>query len=255
MSKTVALVGSIHNSKLLGYLEALVSDFLNEEYKYANVNDLDIFILKPIEEKIGADEINEYINRVATTGFNQEKQVFIIESFELVSQQNQNKLLKTIEDNRNNVLQVFITKQENLLLPTIRSRIIEILFKEKEPLNFNDLETTLLYSEVILSNEELVFLRQEPEVARMLSKIYDYCKERDYKRAYLLFSTQVKEVSNNVENIMIRMILMSVSQQGEYALAKTLVEYEVRASYNINKKLLIETMFVEIHKELIWKKL
>lgn len=69
----------------------------------------------------------------------------VIEKAEKLNEHGSNKLLKTIEEPPSGYQFILTTKEPALLLPTVRSRCIEIYLEEKQKLNLtNSLEQLLL---------------------------------------------------------------------------------------------------------------
>ncbi|MGL5021582.1 MAG: hypothetical protein ACRC5R_06135 [Mycoplasmatales bacterium] len=252
MSKTYGLIGTIENEKVCEMIQKEISAFLDIEYKIGDVN-VDVYVLKQTEGKINSEDVMGYIDNLTSNSFNASNKVGIIYDFHLLSIANQNKLLKTIEDNRDTCMQLFITNEENKIIRTIISRIITFKFCDTDTLNFTDIELeNSFYKDIIINQKELLYIREAND-ANTIKVIYKMCNEKEFIKPYILFTTQLTEL-NETNVILIMRILFTLTYKLKlFSLLKTLLEYEQRATFQINKKLMIESMFVEIHKELVWK--
>ena len=252
MSKTYGLIGTIENENLSAMIQKEVSTFLGIDYKIGDVN-VDVYVLKQIDGKINSEDVMGYIDNLTSNSFNASNKVGIIYDFHLLSIANQNKLLKTIEDNRDSCMQLFVTNDENKIIRTIMSRIITFKFSDTHALKFTDIELEDdFYKDIIINQKELLYIR-EADDAESIKVIYKMCNENEFIKPYILFTTQLKELNETNVILIMRILFMVIYKMQLFDLLKKLLEYEQRATFQINKKLMIESMFVEIHKELVWK--
>lgn len=85
-------------------------------------NHANVFLLDGEKESIKVDAVNELINGSIITPLEQGYKVFLILSGEKMTEQAQNKLLKTLEEPPKDVIIIIGVLNENLILPTIKSR-------------------------------------------------------------------------------------------------------------------------------------
>lgn len=109
--------------------------------QFENNNNPDIFILDETET-IKNEHIKELIKQTLEKPIESKNKVYIINNSENMTREAQNSLLKTLEEPPEYITIILITKNENLLLNTIKSRCTKIKFNK-------------------LKNDELVKLLEE----------------------------------------------------------------------------------------------
>ena len=75
----------------------------------------------PKDKKLSVSDIDELVADSIVRPLETEKRVFVVDRLELLNQ-NQNKLLKTLEEPPKNVVIIIGTQKESAILPTIKSR-------------------------------------------------------------------------------------------------------------------------------------
>jgi len=101
-----------------------------------------IYEIKPEKSEISIDQIRLIKKEIVT--FVKDKRLFIIYNFDNASAEAQNALLKTLEENTQNNLFILLVKENEHVIPTIRSRAkIIILSKNDSEKSNNDLYTFL----------------------------------------------------------------------------------------------------------------
>jgi len=103
-------------------------------------NNPDFSILEPDGNSIKTDQIRELIKKVYEKPVVSNKKVYIINDSECMTKEAQNSLLKTLEEPPEYVTIILITSNENLFLPTIKSRCTKISFNR---LTDNELASVL----------------------------------------------------------------------------------------------------------------
>ena len=128
-------------------------------------NNPDFNILEPDGNSIKIDQIRELTKKVCEKPVVSSRKVYIINDSNYMTKEAQNSLLKTLEEPPEYVTIILITSNDNLFLPTIKSRCTKISFKR-------------------LTDEELI---------RVLDKEYNYSNiseatlkvaERKYKKSF-----------------------------------------------------------------------
>ncbi len=114
--------------------------------EFNTYNNPDFNILEPEANSIKTDKIRELTKKVYEKPVISDRKVYIINDSNCMTKEAQNSLLKTLEEPPEYVTIILITSNENIFLPTIKSRCTKILFNR-------------------LTNEEL---------KRVLQKEYDY---------------------------------------------------------------------------------
>lgn len=128
-------------------------------------NNPDFNILEPEGNSIKIDQIRELTKKVYEKPVISSRKVYIINDSNYMTKEAQNSLLKTLEEPPEYVTIILITSNDNLFLPTIKSRCTKISFTR-------------------LTNEELI---------KILNKEYNYSNisetvlkvaERKYKKSF-----------------------------------------------------------------------
>ena len=82
----------------------------------------DVTVVRPINNIIKTERVRELVRNFSQSGFESNKQVFIICDAEKMHVNAANSLLKVIEEPQSEVYIFLLTADENLILPTIKSR-------------------------------------------------------------------------------------------------------------------------------------
>ena len=94
----------------------------------------DVTIIRPINQFIKTERIRELVGQFAQSGIENPRQVFIIEQADKMHVNAANSLLKVIEEPQSEIYIFFLTSDEEMMLPTIRSRTQIFQFKKQETL-------------------------------------------------------------------------------------------------------------------------
>ncbi|MFS9038069.1 DNA polymerase III subunit delta' [Streptococcus timonensis] len=94
----------------------------------------DVTIIRPINQFIKTERIRELVGQFAQSGIENPRQVFIIEQADKMHVNAANSLLKVIEEPQSEIYIFFLTSDEEMMLPTIRSRTQIFQFKKQEAL-------------------------------------------------------------------------------------------------------------------------
>ncbi len=249
MAKTIAVIGTIDNPKVQEYISKEVSLFTNETICFTDLQiDANSFI-SATDGKITSEQIAEYVVAMANTNIKYKYNIGLISDFELLSVANQNKLLKTIEDSADNTIQIIICKTEQKLINTIKSRVI-IVDMRSEELDYDCLDNERPFFENIIKNQaELNYLQENQEMKTSLVALYNYARNNHYEQAFIIYTTMFKEYNKVLNQLVMRILLQTLYEKQQIKKVKELLEYEERLFFNLNERLQIESMFVEIIKE------
>ena len=91
-------------------------------------NNPDFNILKPDGNSIKIDQIRELTKKVYEKPVVSNRKVYIIDDSEFMTKEAQNSLLKTLEEPPEYVTIILVSSNDNLFLPTIKSRCTKISF-------------------------------------------------------------------------------------------------------------------------------
>ncbi|MDO4666461.1 MAG: DNA polymerase III subunit delta' [Streptococcus sp.] len=106
----------------------------------AEENFSDVTIIKPVNQIIKTEKIREIVGRFSQSGMEGNKQVFIICDADKMHINAANSLLKVIEEPQSETYCFFLTRNEQLILPTIKSRTQIFHFLKDQSLLQNILE-------------------------------------------------------------------------------------------------------------------
>ena len=149
--ENIILTGQISHSYIFSGIEGIgkflfAKDFakallcLNNEDRPCNTcracisfdtcNNPDLTIIDEQNNSIKTEQIKTLVNNIFEKPVQSKSKVFIINNSENMTKEAQNSLLKTLEEPPNYAIIILITKNENLLLNTIKSRCIKIQFNK-----------------------------------------------------------------------------------------------------------------------------
>lgn len=150
-------------------------------------NNPDFIILEPDGNSIKIDQIRELTKNVYEKPVVSARKVYIINDSNYMTKEAQNSLLKTLEEPPEYVTIILIASNENLFLPTIKSRCTKITFNK---LTNNELEKVLEKEYNYTNIPEITFKIADGSVGRAISL-------KDSEEIY----TKVDKVFSRLENI------------------------------------------------------
>ena len=127
-------------------------------------NNPDFNILEPEGNSIKIDQIRELTKKVYEKPVVSNRKVYIINDSNYMTKEAQNSLLKTLEEPPEYITIILITSNENLFLPTIKSRCTKVLFNR-------------------LTNEELADILQKQYQYSNVPEITFKIAERKHKKS------------------------------------------------------------------------
>lgn len=165
----------------------------------------DVTVVRPVNQIIKTDRIRDLIQHFSQSGYEGSKQVFIICDADRMHVNAANSLLKVIEEPQSEVHIFLLTADEQLVLPTIKSRAQQVHF----PKNQDFLKEYLLQEGLLLQQADLLanfsqgfqeaqILAQNPsffDLARECERFVAACLKTD-PHIYLLVSRLVQETDD-----------------------------------------------------------
>ena len=155
--------------------------------EFDTLNNPDFKIIEPDGNAIKIDQIRELVKRVYEKPIVSNKKVYIINDSNLMTKEAQNSLLKTLEEPPEYATIILIAPNDNLFLPTIKSRCTKIIFNK-------------------LTNEEILLILKNQynyqKVSNLVLKIADgsvkkALKLREKENEY----TKINNLYSNIENV------------------------------------------------------
>ncbi len=157
--------------------------------EFNTFNNPDFTIIQPDGNNIKIDQIRELVKKVYEKPIVSNKKVYIINDSNLMTKEAQNSLLKTLEEPPEYVTIILITSNENLFLPTIKSRCTKIIFNK---LTNDELKNILQKQYKYLQIPDIILKIADGSVKKALNL---QGKEENYKK--------INNIYSNLENITI----------------------------------------------------
>lgn len=224
----VFLVDTNDTTLALESIKTLLAEILSKgdpitRNQILNENYLELIIIRSDGKMIKRDSINELQERLKTKPTLSSFIAYIIVPAEDLNEVASNKLLKTIEEPNPNIVGFLISKNTDLLLPTIKSRC------EKMTLNYENLN----------AGEEI------PEnVHDIVKKLINALELKDHPQYYKIkIDKNVKENGQLIENLIKDYYNMACNLKSNQCLDSELVEF-IRNN-NSFKNLVKKTKYID----------
>ena len=154
----------------------------------------DVKIVRPVNQVIKTERIRALVQDFSQSGFEGSRQVFIVQDADKMHTNAANSLLKVMEEPQSEIYLFLLTTDENLILPTIKSRAQQVHFPknqvyltellEKEGLVKSQARLVARFS---FSLEEAELQKKNAsffELAKVWKQFIDRCQS-SHNRAYL----------------------------------------------------------------------
>ena len=166
--------------------------------EFETMNNPDFGIINPDGNSIKIDQIRELIKKVYEKPIISNKKVFIINNSNLMNQEAQNCLLKTLEEPPEYITIILVSSNSNLFLPTVKSRCSKIIFNK---LTSEELKKVLREKYKLTTVSDLVINIADGSIQKALNIIE---KESDY--------TCINNIYSSIEKISLIDIINSKEQ-------------------------------------------
>lgn len=230
--------------------------------KFDNLNHPDLIVIDEKEETIKNDQIREMNRNILEKPIESNKKVYIINNSENMTQQAQNSLLKTLEEPPEHAVIILITKDDNRMLNTIKSRCTKINFipltnlelKEVLSKNFGIENTTRRMLELANGSvKRAVELNSNDELYSKLENIFANLNNIDLID-FLKHKEQIAENKEQINTILdfINVILFEkYNQNSKYLSCISIVEEtKERLEKNSNFDMTIDRLLMKIWEEI-----
>ncbi len=208
-------------------------------------NYLELSIIRPDEKEIKKDQIKSLQDRLKTIPVLSKYIFYIIYPVESMNDIAANKMLKTIEEPNQNVIGFLITKNSDIILPTIKSRceIIKLIYKNQKDERFDDvlLDAVDALIESLITRNHIKYYK---------TKSLDIVKE-NYKEVanlikdYYNMACLLEETRNLRENT-VDLIKKNNKYEELIKTTKYLNKKLNNLTKNMNGDLLLESIYFEI---------
>lgn len=232
--------------------------------EFQSNNNPDFFYIDSNDNSIKIEQIRNMQEKILEKPVNCEKKVYIINDADKMTKEAQNCLLKTLEEPQEFVVIILISSNENNILATVKSRCVQIYFKElynqeiieylenvKHIDNMNDEFLQLCNGsigralEILDKNEMLDELRKFVETIEKLNELEllnnseYFCKNKD----------NIKIILEYMYTLFFKK--MQVNKEQKYANAMEYVENaKIKLINNNNFDMTIDNMLINIWEEI-----
>ena len=216
-------------SVLLTVPDSGTHKLIANSYLKENFADFQPIFLNEDEENLPISLIRELISQVSFSRTNKEKTAYVLCGVENASLPAQNALLKILEEPPQNILLVLVSTVGNQILPTIRSRCVEVLIGDQQAKN---------------------------ELEGYLKETLDFCidpKKLTFHELISLAEQWKKDEQKQKNLTLVLTALLKESPNSTFALEK-LREALDSWKKNGNVKLVIEHCFLTIKKHYLTQK-
>lgn len=212
-------------------------------------NYLELIIIRPDGNEIKKNQILDLQERIKVMPILSNYMFYIITQAELLNESSSNKLLKTLEEPNDKIIGFLISSNNDLILPTIKSRC------EIEKIRYNqekNIETEALLNDISIKIINLI------ENSDLLE--FHLFKENPQNKSYIQengknIAIRIKDYYNTACNLQNNLDLDSktleiIKNNNGY---KTIIEkcwilnnLDNKMTMNMNKELLLEKIFIEL---------
>ncbi|MGT2911247.1 DNA polymerase III subunit delta' [Streptococcus cameli] len=200
----------------------------------ANQEYTDVTIVRPQGNLIKTDTVRELIKNFSQSGFESDKQVFIICDAEKMHVNAANSLLKVIEEPQSDIVLFLLTNQEEAVLPTIKSRTQIVPFPANKAIFQEELEQegvlkteARLLSDLMADKEEALLFLKNKHFRDSLSFVPKFIQawEKDQMEAYLMVGQLTALATDKVEQEqLLNLLTVSVSRDWTQWKTRQMVE-------------------------------
>ncbi len=234
--------------------DILLNYFFNDNDKVNIENCSDIYIIRPVNNKIVKEDIINLQESFMTKSQVNKNKVYIIDGAECMNDYAANSLLKFLEEPEEGIYAFLITSNINKVLPTIKSRC-QILQIENESLfNINNYDIEIIDKSIlfvktfekygiktIAYNYKFLEKKEEKETILNLVNIVKYFY-RDTLNYKLL--NEIKYFNNYIDDI--KLVCEKNSEKTLINKLMVLNKNENMLEYNLNLNLFMDKLIIEM---------
>ena len=165
--------------------------------EFENSNHPDFFIIDEQDETIKTEMMKKLTKDILEKPLENKKKIYIINNSENMTREAQNTLLKTLEEPPEYIIIILITTNTNLMLNTIKSRCINIIFNK---LSDDELKN---YFKEDITKEILKF--SEGSISKAI-------KIKEKEEMYQQINTEIKKIEqlNELEILKLKSIIFAL---------------------------------------------
>ncbi len=216
----------------------------------------DLTILEPTGQVIKTEAVREMMRNFSQTGYESQKQVFIIKDCEKMHTNAANSLLKFIEEPQSTSYIFLLTNDDNQVLPTIKSRTqifhfskdIEFLSREAQKLGLLKNQSDLI-AQLAKNPQDLKLLAKDNRLLDLINKSQQFANIllTDKDKAYLEASrlsllASEKAEQDTVLKLLTLILAKDYSQKNSLHYLQALYQARLMWQSNVNFLNVIEFM-------------
>ena len=176
--------------------------------EFENANHPDIYIIDEQDETIKTETMKNLTKDILEKPLENKKKIYIINNSENMTREAQNTLLKTLEEPPQYIVIILITANTNLMLNTIKSRCINIIFNKltneelKKYFKDNITEEVLNFSEGSIS--KALKIKENEDTYKQISneiKRIEQLNELEILKLKSIISTKKEDIEEILEYI------------------------------------------------------
>lgn len=214
----------MHSILLISKDQSRIDEYIHDFCKKQNINPIDINRTLQ-DENLGIENIREIVKKIYLKPINSLKKAVVINNFSSATLEAQSALLKVLEEPPSNTYIILCADNEKTLLPTLLSRCKIIVL---------DKPTQELSQELLTKYDSLLKDILNASIGEKLKIAQDLAKNKDESISYLtglLYACRE---------------LLIKEHKGVDTLEKIQETYLLLVSTNINLRLLLEHLFIQI---------
>lgn len=207
----------------------------------------DLRIIESDKKNITIGQVREVVGDLYTKPLIYEKKVYLFMNADLMNQEAQNAILKSLEDPPEYVVFILATTNSNKLLPTIISRCEKILFRSnKEVSEVDELNLYRIFDNLLAKKSVEIFKNKDFFMQYKDKRLELFKSSLDFFRDILRYKCTGSKflTKREYEGLIVKNSYLSIDRLERIILK--IEELNALSSVNINFQLAVEIMLIEI---------
>lgn len=229
-----------------------------------NGNNPDLIIIDEQTNSIKTEQIKELTSDVLEKPIKGNKKIYIINNSENMTKEAQNALLKTLEEPPEYAIIILVTSNENLLLNTIKSRCIKILFSnlsDEEILEYFERNHEEINKQMVStfggSIEKAINLKDKIEIYEKIKNVFENIEQRNeleilrLKDDVLNDKDEIFSILDYINTCFYNKMINNISKAEQYnKCIQAVEEAKTRLRRNSNYDMTIDNLLFAIERSI-----
>ena len=229
-----------------------------------NGNNPDLIIIDEQTNSIKTEQIKELTSDVLEKPIKGNKKIYIINNSENMTKEAQNALLKTLEEPPEYAIIILVTSNENLLLNTIKSRCIKILFSnlsDEEILEYFERNHEEINKQMVStfggSIEKAINLKDKIEIYEKIKNVFENIEQRNeleilrLKDDVLNDKDEIFSILDYINTCFYNKMINNISKAEQYnKCIQAVEEAKTRLRRNSNYDMTIDNLIFAIERSI-----